>query len=122
MSIQIGSVLAAIGVGVIGKIVYDWLNTKRVPADSNKSSLDTRNESRLIKIGDEVEWLKDIHAKADADGLPVWYVPRELKELVKESSERAMETNIILKDIKEILKENGILMRDLMREVQSLKK
>ena len=118
------SALVSITCGVIGKICYDWLANGRrsVSEINNKSVLDSRNESRLIKIGDEVEWLKDVHAKADSDGMPVWYVPRELKELVKESSERAFETNILLKDIKEVLKENGKLMRDVMHEVQNLKK
>lgn len=117
----ISAVLIAIAVGVLGKIVYDWLLAKKPNSCTNESTLDARNESRLIKIGDEIDWLKDVHNKVDADGIPVWYSSRDLKVVVKEMADRGIETNLLLRSILEEIKDNGKLMCDVMREVQSLK-
>ena len=90
--IQIGSTLIAIGVGVVSKIVYDWLrNTNQKPTQiqvlekEDKPVLDERNETRLIKIGDTL-----------------------------------IETNLLLRDIRDSLKEHMALSHEVLKEVRSL--
>ena len=111
MEIQIASIVVAILIGIISKICYDWLRNNR----------ENSHDIKIVKMCEEVEWLKEAHSKTDSDGLPVWYVPRELQKIAKENSERAFETNIILKEIKEILRESNVSMREVMREIQTLK-
>ena len=112
-------ILISLTVGVLAKIVYDWLAANR--GKDSEAVLSERDESRLIKIVDDVEWIKEAHSKTDSDGLPLWYVPRELTKIAKDSNERGLETNLILKDIKMLLKDNSLVMRDLIKEVQSLR-
>ena len=113
LEIQILGIIIAIAMGVLSKMCYDWITS-----GNQKNNKDDKS----ARMNENLEWLREMHAKTDSDGLPIWYVPRDLQKLAKENADRAFETNMILKDIKEVLKDNCIIMREVMREVQNLKK
>lgn len=105
LTYEVTTVIVAIFVGVISKICYDWL-----ASNNNK---DSKNKDL-----DKLTSILEILSKTDSEGMPLIYVSRESQNLAKETAERVFETNIILKDIKGVLKENGAAMRDVMREMQ----
>ena len=110
--IQIASIVIAIAVGVISKICYDWLSGSRAISKNS----DTNELLKTVNI------IKELVTKSDSEGTPLIYNTREAIKLSKEHNDRSIETNFLLKDIKDLLKENGSLMREVMREVQSLTK
>ena len=110
VEIQVASIVIAIAVGVISKICYDWL--------VNRKGID---DSKTLEMSDSITVIKEAVTKSDSEGTPLIYNPREAIKLSREHNERSLETNFILKDIKELLQENSLAMRDLMREVRSLK-
>lgn len=105
--IQFAGLLIAVGAGVVSKICYDWLANGR-----NK-------KSGSIEIA--IQDIKDVVTKSDDEGALLIYTPREAIKLAREHNERSIETNFILKEIKELLQTNALELRDLKREIQSLK-
>lgn len=97
------------------KIVFDWLKGRN---DNNKDKhscdiMPAECRATLTHISEAVDWTKEIHDSRDPDGLPLWFVPRELTKLARENSERTLIMNAHLKEIRDILRENQSLLRAL---------
>jgi len=80
-------------VGLVSKIVFDWLKYRL----NNKVKKNPNDCLKTIASG--VEWLRDVHDKQDPDGTPLWYVPRQWKKSLDIINERTLESNIHLKNI-----------------------
>lgn len=71
-------------------------------------------DSRLDDITNKVNWLKEVHDKRDQNGMPLWYVPRELQQLCFQTSNAMTLVNRNLDDIKEILSHNTRVMEKIL--------
>ena len=70
---------AAIAI-IILKLVFDFIKTFRKPQQNN--SIDpNRIENKLNEIHELTKKIWDIHNKYDADGSPLWYVPRSWHDM-----------------------------------------
>ena len=70
----------------------------------------------LDEIAKDVEWIKDIHDQRDSNGMPLWYVPRELKQLCNQTASAMILMNHNLSDIKDILSHNTTIMEELLHQ------
>jgi len=105
-------IILALIVGLISFVV--GILVKTVSYSFNKSKIHCSFDNiKIDKIERYCEWLKEVHNKTDQDGVPLWYVPRELLLLIKHTSDNMIESNIHLKEIKNVLKENGELLKKL---------
>jgi hypothetical protein len=103
--------------GLVGRILYDWLKNPRGAGSNGNGYRAMAQDIAAIKqchsqcrIADGVAWLKDVHAKTDANGLPLMYFPSELKTLTQQNNQLLRQTNMHLGQIKDILAANNKLL------------
>jgi hypothetical protein len=114
-AILIGSVM--FNFGLVGKITFDWLATGRKKNGNgvSKNLPCTEALSKIDAMVHDVKWLHDAHDKTDEDGTPLWYIPRSLLVMTRTTAEKAVETNMHLREIRDVLKENGRILVDIMK-------
>jgi hypothetical protein len=101
---QILWMVGALFIGVVSKIVFDWLKNRNgkskkfTPINGLNLQIGlTRVEEALLRIEkvlktaqEDVKWTKEIHNSKGEDGIPRWYVTdtmkKQLAELVKSAS------------------------------------
>ena len=101
MQIEISTVVSTITAAIIGlngKIIWDWLKTRR----------NGNGKADLTKMEQDISFLKNIHNRYDDNGAPLWYFPRGIRESLEKLSEKSAETNILLKEILGALKNPSI--------------
>jgi hypothetical protein len=108
----------SIGIGF--KMIWEFLSKK---GNDNSSAMGSvkkiieqvmPDDCRKIlgKLCDDSRWLKDAHNKCDENGVPLWYVPRELISILRSLKEARAEQKNILEKIAGILQTNQeILMQ-----------
>ena len=97
-------VLAGGVVVLVGKIVFDWLKKTRGDENRMKCPID---RSKVIA---DISWLRQVHDKCDADGVPLWYIPRSFEQTMSRLVENTAKQNVILERISNELKFNGGLL------------
>lgn len=108
--------------GVIGRIVYDWLRNPRAASNGNgnramaQDILAIRKCQEQCRCGEQVAWLKEMHSKTDANGLPLFYFPHEIKRQSEENNRLVLQGNQHLLTIKEILLKNNELLDRIDRK------
>ncbi len=119
-------------IALIGRIVFDWLKGDKekreitCPLDRSDAISDIKwlkdryggEMAAYQETADNVEWLKDVHDQKDEDGVPKWFVPKSLTKLTRASYEKNIAMVQLLTDIKEILKENQGLLREIKSDKQ----
>jgi len=95
------------GLGFVSKVVFDWIKGKNVPANGNgQRGVDIRDVARTVYSMDEhMRTLMDIQCRTDADGVPMVYMPREYRSIMKEVAHNSRKTNWYLKKLVEKLEQ-----------------
>jgi hypothetical protein len=108
--------------GVVGKIIFDWLKGGRRKRSASETATPAIVQSavedlcvKLEDIEDDVKWLRERHDKTDENGLPMWYVPRDLTRFLIASRERDGQQIELLNHIVSELKEHRNLLWDLLK-------
>ena len=97
-------------VGLVGKIVFDWLKSAR--NGGNKIDLCRGCREKVTHMAQEVRWIKDAHDKVDDGGVPLWYVPREWGRRVESIEDGTLELKTVLGSILvEIKRHNEIVLK-----------
>jgi hypothetical protein len=123
-------------VGLIVKIIFDWLNRPKYQTENGKPMLymkcplDRANAieninwikenygkemSEYAKVSDDVTWLKEIHNARDKDGVPLWYVPRSIEKTMDRVAISTEKQNITLEKIAGLLSLNGAKLDTLIK-------
>lgn len=106
--------------GLVGRIIYDWLKGPR-NGNANGSRAMQQDVAAIrdcharCRLNDGVTWLKEVHSKTDANGMPLFYFPSELKTMSQENNRLAREGNQVLSQIKEIMLKNNELLERIDR-------
>ena len=107
---HLGVAIVSATFALISKIVFDWLK-----GNKNGKSPQAACYKQFEKTRSNIEWLKEIHDQKDEDGVPKWYIPRSLIKLAREAHEKNIVMVEHLKDIRDILKENQMLLRGISK-------
>lgn len=103
--------------GLVGRIVYDWLKNPRYSNGNGHKAMQQdlafiRQYHQQHQLGEKINWLKDVHSKTDANGMPLVYFPSDLRTTTQENNQLVRESNQVLSQVKEItLKNNQLLER-----------
>lgn len=106
--------------GLVGRIIYDWLKGPRNGNANGYRAMQQdvaaiRDCHARCRLNDGVTWLKEVHSKTDANGMPLFYFPSELKTMSQENNRLAREGNQVLSQIKEIMLKNNELLERIDR-------
>ena len=114
--ILLGSIVSGASI-LIGKIIWDFLNKKSNSKPNysyDKQHPSTECKEMIIKTYHNSEWLKEKHEKTDDNGIPLWYVPRDLVRILSTLNESRIEGNAKLEAIKDVLEINQELLRTMI--------
>jgi hypothetical protein len=93
------------GLGFVSKVVFDWVKGKNGNGNGLRG-VDMRDVARTVYSMDEhMRTLMDIQCRTDADGVPMVYMPREYRSIMKEVAHNSRETNWYLKQLVEKLEQ-----------------
>ena len=101
-------ILAGAGAGFISKVLFDWIKGNGNGKKKNGNgywNIPSECRQKLDSIQDEVGWLKEVHNKTDENGMPIWYVPRDLLDSCKKTAESTRETVVLLQENQELLRQ-----------------
>lgn len=113
---EILKIAGGLAVGLLGKIVWDWLKNGRgkkvIIKDSGASAeiKATLEEQRLL-----LAQLSSVLGKCDESGTPLCYMPREWKQLLASSVERGGQTNELLRHMTDEIRDQRNLIIDILR-------
>jgi hypothetical protein len=111
--------LLAVCVGVLSKIIYDWLaNGRHDNKTTSNGNGNGHKTATLQKVADDVEFVKSTISKSDEDGSPLVYMPRELVRLVRDNYKLGVETNVLLGQILTEMKLNSELSRKVIEDIR----
>lgn len=101
------SAVIAGGLGFVSKVVFDWIKGRNISANGNgQRGVDMRDVARTVYAMDEhMRTLMDIQCRTDADGVPMVYMPREYRSIMKEVAHNSRKTNWYLKKLVEKLEQ-----------------
>lgn len=105
--ISASAVAIAACVCICGKIVWDWLKNR------NQDVFSKRDFEELKK---NVDWIKEIHDRYDANGVPLWYVPRTWKTDLDNIDDMTKDLNRTLSSIKDCIKEQNGILREILKK------
>ena len=95
------------GLGFVSKVLFDWIKGKSADRNGNgQRMVDMRDIARTVYTMDEhMRTLMDIQCRTDADGVPMVYMPREYRSIMKEVAHNSRKTNWYLKKLVEKLEQ-----------------
>ena len=101
---------------LVGRIVWDWLSRKKNGQNNKLTQClpDKDCKDMIRKTCNNSFWLREVHAKTDDNGVPIWYVPRELISTLRLLHESRNDANVELKNIKVILTDNKNLLQQML--------
>ena len=91
------------GLGFISKVLFDWIKGRNIDGNGNdRRGVDMRDVARTVYSMDEhMRTLMDIQCRTDTDGVPMVYMPREYRSIMKEVAHNSRKTNWYLKKLVE---------------------
>ena len=95
------------GLGFVSKVMFDWIKNKNTPGNGNgQRGVDMRDVARTVYTMDEhMRTIMDIQCRTDVDGVPMVYMPREYRSIMKEVADNSRKTNWYLKKLVEKLEQ-----------------
>ncbi len=99
-------------VGLVGKIVFDWLKNARNGGNGRKIDLCKACREMVAQMSQDVRSMKDVHGRTDEDGVPLCYTPRDWGHRVENIENKSTELSTVLGQILvEIKRHNEIVLR-----------
>ena len=96
------------------KIVFDWLKKPKSMQNTELMNYIRCPMDRANSIAD-IKWLKDVHDKNDNDGMPLWYMPRGLEDIMRKVAEATNKQTVLLEKMIGILTANGVRLDTLIK-------
>ncbi len=82
--------------GLVGKIVFDWLRGR---ANGGAPPWAGEWQEAMQEIKEDVQWLRDLHDRRDPNGMPLCYMPRRLHETLEKLHAQAIQANVLLERV-----------------------
>lgn len=98
MDAALTTILGIASIALVSRIVFDWLRGRK----------QNGNGTLLRQIREDVSWTRSIHERFDADGSPLWYVPRSWKDDLDRLNKGVAESNVLLEKILEQLRSRPV--------------
>jgi len=99
------SAAVAGGLGFVSKVVFDWIKGKNGNGNGQRG-VDMRDVARTVySMNEHMRTLMEIQCRTDADGVPMVYMPREYRSIMKEVAHNSRKTNWYLKKLVEKLEQ-----------------
>ena len=112
--ISVSAVAIAAGIGLCVKIVWDWLkNRNQITPQTCPYGFSKRD---FEELKNNINWVKEIHDRYDANGVPLWYVPRTWKTDLDNIDDMTKDLNRTLNSIKDCMKEQTVILREILKK------